>query len=96
MSRYIDVDDIATQKKPLEWSNSYEQGKVDGRNNAIDYISNFAPTADVVEVVRCKDCKYGHQYTDDKVWCSLGSSSYRPNDYCSYGERREDARNGNP
>ena len=46
----------------------------------------------MVEVVRCKDCRYGHQYTNDSVHCSLGNDmyAYRPNDYCSYGERRED------
>lgn len=46
----------------------------------------------MVEVVRCKDCRYGHQYTNDKVYCSLGNDmyAYRPKDYCSYGERRGD------
>lgn len=48
---------------------------------------------DAVDVVRCRDCRYGHQYTNDKVHCSLGNDmyAYKPNDYCSYGERREDA-----
>ena len=52
MARYIDADDVLTQKKPLEWQNSYEQGKVIGWNNAIDYIANFASTADVRENVK--------------------------------------------
>ena len=49
------------------------------------------PTADVVEVVRCRDCK--HFFRDscfNKVW---GEGDPVPevnkNDFCSYGERKE-------
>ena len=45
------------------------------------------PTADVVEVVRCKDCKH---------WQDGGFSSYcicdgftHSDDFCSYGERAD-------
>ena len=42
------------------------------------------PTADVVEVVYCKDCKW------EKECCrNIRSRGRRPEDYCSYGERRE-------
>lgn len=40
------------------------------------------PYADVVEVVRCKDCKYA--MTQD---CPM-DEQYE-DDYCSYGERKE-------
>ena len=53
-----------------------------------------APTADVVEVVRCKDCKYAEK---DKV--VLGVPDYTclktsitclsADDFCSYGERED-------
>lgn len=48
------------------------------------------PTADVVEVVRCKDCKYYFRDSCfNEVW---GDSDPVPevnkNDFCSYGERR--------
>lgn len=42
-----------------------------------------APTADVVEVVRCSQCK--HWYQGDCYRLELS----RPDDYCSYGERKE-------
>ena len=48
------------------------------------------PTADVVEVVRCKDCKYC--LTDDyTMYCerATGLDQILPDDYCSYGERSE-------
>lgn len=48
--------------------------------------------ADVVEVVRCRDCEYWHK---DTLTCQNdGFGSEHPNwyadDYCSYGERRAD------
>ena len=46
------------------------------------YIED-APAADVVEVVRCKDCKhwdFGDCYRQELT---------RPDDFCSYGERKE-------
>lgn len=59
------------------------------------------PTADVVEVVRCKDCKYYVIHTlfgHTQGWCerlcdehdkSLAHGT-EVNDYCSYGERKEE------
>ena len=43
------------------------------------------PKVDAVEVVRCKDC--GH-YHDNicPMWCYTET---KPDDFCSYGERRE-------
>lgn len=50
--------------------------------------------ADVVEVVRCKDCKYFLPPTKDGFTaCSYmkggGITAPKPNDFCSYGERKE-------
>lgn len=52
------------------------------------------PTADVVEVVRCRDCE---DWQDDWIpscgdngshYCATMDSVMKPTDYCSYGERR--------
>ena len=57
---------------------------------ALDAIfDNFINSADRVEVVRCKDCKYWNNETDltyceKKLW--LGTDS---TDYCSFGERAD-------
>ena len=61
-----------------------------------------SPTADVVEVVRCKDCEYWDERCSDRIiatrlgYCEkpLGDYIYSDittaeNDFCSYGERRE-------
>lgn len=53
--------------------------------------------ADLVPVVRCKDCKYNRPevdaYTHEVVgsWCSLlDLGSVEENHFCSYGKRRTD------
>ena len=57
------------------------------------------PTADMVEVVRCKDCKYCFHYIRpnyERYECEYYGSSDEVVDYveamhyCSYGERRGD------
>ena len=51
---------------------------------------------DVVEVVRCKDCIYYGDYEDGKDVCSMMIIyPTKPTDYCSLGERREDAETTN-
>ena len=46
------------------------------------------PAADVVPVVRCKDCKHLF-YT---MCAACGFLPHKPNDFCSYGERRDGGR----
>ena len=53
-----------------------------------------APTADVVEVVRCKDCKYkmtANFCGEILIGCSnpSGLADVCADGFCSYGERRE-------
>ena len=46
------------------------------------------PTADIVPVVRCKDCKH-LMFSDCYGECSRGYMGIvSPDDYCSYGERK--------
>lgn len=53
-------------------------------------IVREAPTADVVEVVRCKDCVFAKEGFDKcDVYCNLNDVSFGKDSFCSYGERRE-------
>ena len=55
---------------------------------------------DVVEVVRCRDCKscrelnrnaFGEEaFAEGVLWCMNQSDGVFPDDFCSYGERRDD------
>lgn len=53
------------------------------------------PTADVVEVkCRCKDCRYTRIMSDGKSLACIRQSAYRlPDDFCSYGERKNEDSN---
>lgn len=52
------------------------------------------PAADVAPVVRCKDCKHYNMgvclkiYSDGNIH-SAAWQKRKPDDFCSYGERRE-------
>lgn len=50
------------------------------------------PAADVVEVVRCKDCKHYNTSccTDGFGWCENFNNGAEDKHFCSYGERRSD------
>ena len=51
------------------------------------------PAADVAEVVRCKDCKNLVNTTINAncfLICDISDMEIAPDDFCSYGERREE------
>ena len=54
-----------------------------------------APTVDAVEVVRCKDCKFGDWDSEpnDAMVCMRTKDGFwrSGNDFCSYGKRKEGA-----
>ena len=89
MSRYIDADKLI-ERHCEGCSNPIREGcKKDPICASLMWVVE-EPTADVVEVVRCKDCK--HFFRDscfNKVW---GEGDPVPevnkNDFCSYGERK--------
>lgn len=47
-----------------------------------------ADRLDIVEVVRCKDCKHYTPVEGGKPLCALRSIAVGQDDFCSYGERR--------
>lgn len=58
-----------------------------------DYLA--MSSADVIEVVRCRDCKYGkkrEKYDGILPWCDMFCVAHRGfmrgNDFCYYGERK--------
>jgi hypothetical protein len=53
-----------------------------------------APTADVVEVVRCKDCKWCliENWDGEVLYgcdCAAGKNDISPDDFCSCGEKKQ-------
>jgi hypothetical protein len=99
MARLIDAD--AMRK---EWLEQGENEFVYDTNAVLDSI-DAQPTADAVEVVRCRDCKHYQHYGRTSLlidgknikcgWCQRRiryDEEYRmlPDDFCSCGESRCD------
>lgn len=95
MDDYIKREDAIAY--PLSWDHYDKKNGnrhfIAGVESYREYVEDL-PTADVAEVVRCKDCKYS---SPDKVYgCRFepfntlenGERMYS-NDYCSYGERTD-------
>ena len=85
MSRYIDAEKIPYTDLNADMPTSKVRVYVAFKER-IDRV----PTADVVEVVPCKDCKRWEQnknlpYGNCSYHCSLAYAT----DWCSWGERRE-------
>ena len=63
----------------------------------VQNVLETVQTIDDVEVVRCKDCKYQEDCIRRIQFCGrnpileLNISEYHPLEFCSYGERKEDA-----
>ena len=53
---------------------------------AAEQLLDEIPAADVVPVVRCKNCK--HEFGGNCIIC--GFQKRKPEDFCSYGERKDD------
>jgi hypothetical protein len=83
MARYIDADLLIKNIAKIEDLRTISTKTIG------QAISN-TPTADVVEVVRCKDCKEFHR-ADKKFaqHCRIHGAMVQEDDFCSYGERKE-------
>lgn len=57
----------------------------------VEGVLESAPTVDAVPVVRCRECKH-LMFSDFYGECKRGNLGIvKPDDFCSYGERKEDA-----
>ena len=95
MSRYIDIDETVKTFEKLHG----EEGSLLNCYNA-DWIVSFLeaqPTANVVEVTRCKDCKRCYEkrtklHNQLMRFCMrMDGNEYQvnANDFCSYGTPKE-------
>lgn len=105
MSRYIDKDILLETIEELTWYHPVQGGEmVEGAKETGWYKSDDVykaidalRSADALKVVRCKDCKYLKSFTSQygagrfcECPCSFGGQGIKkPDDYCSYGERKD-------
>lgn len=97
MSDYIKKEEATSipviSKEHRKYFNSLDDAFETGWNEALACV-NMIPSANVVEVVRCKDCKHHEDFLSDdgdKVLCWVHDVDIvmAKNDYCSYGEKKE-------
>lgn len=88
MSEYIERK--AVINKVNEIPAHFDNGDIRyGIELAIQTIKD-TPTADVVEVVRCKDCRYYvAEYCTRDIKSRTNMFYMRADDFCSYGERKD-------
>ena len=74
-----------------------EEGQIVGWYRPGDglVIDANAPTVDAVTVIRCRDCKHcdPENHNCDHPMSTAAPLSRKPDDFCSYGERKEGADN---
>ena len=92
--RYIDVDKLykALTYRPLTKCGTFTEHFCNYVDNSIkrfieETIEN-QPTADVVKVVRCKNCirKLDEVNQCGDIYCNLHKGYFDQNAFCSYGE----------
>ena len=95
MTEYIEREAISEEIRKYYYKNppnfSYGEGFDRGLDRAQRAILD-APAADVVPVVRCKDCKYWQDNNDGYPHeeCRWGhGETPDANDFCSYGTRKD-------
>ena len=93
----MDIREKASIKKRLIDANELiKEANADGAYGYVDakQIAD-APTVDAVEVVRCRECKFGSwdSETDDAMVCVRTNDGFwrSGNDFCSRGKRKEGA-----
>ena len=90
--RLIDSDELWERLNYEPWEHNADRDEI-----ALPIV-NAAPTVDAVPVVRCKDCKWfadnnGGEWYGCKMFHVVQitpEDAPKPDDFCSYGERREE------
>ena len=99
MNKYINVDDYKEliEREKAECyptDDEFEDGCKTGLEIAVEVIDEMI-SADVVEIVKCEDCKYWATVVMNpssglcKHLSKYGTVISKCDDFCSYGEREE-------
>ena len=89
MARYIDLDMVEYLIDHFGGMVTWNKKEILGELKKRVQIHS---TADVVEVVRCKDCIWCKESeVTNSIYCDWHREYYEtfPNDYCCYGERKK-------
>lgn len=93
MTDYIKRTDAVKIAEKYGLANGSVLGRHTGLADCIARDISELPAADVAEVVRCKDCEHLVNTTINAngfLICDISDMEIAPDDFCSYGERREE------
>lgn len=93
MPRYIKADALMENAYVLEYKDEWNMTKYGEFVEVADIES--APTADVVEVVRCKECKHRDAETGFCEGRGFPMQLVPDDGFCDKGERSEDVEETN-
>ena len=87
MARLIDAEEL------MEHSGWYNLVTGKSIHGVQDFEIASMPTIDAVEVVRCRDCKFGEIEEPDfpgQYYCHRGCGWNNEDFYCAHGKRKDD------
>ena len=86
----------SSEKRLIDYYYLAEKIECPGEPLVYWYDIEAAPTVDAVPVVRCRECKHcdPENYHCDHPMGTAAPLRRKPDDFCSYGERKEGADNG--
>lgn len=92
MTEYIDREALLERIKPPQADDNTSAVLIGDARKILRDFAMSLPAADVVEVVRCRDCKNRAKGQDREytVYCERFKQMMDKTDFCSYGEREND------
>ena len=95
IDRQVVIDAITNAADKWDCPDDYQRGiKAGIRIGTL--ISSIIPPAQP-EIIRCRDCKH-YYFADNRIpqeqryVCDIDGEVWQPDDFCSYGERREEGK----
>ena len=94
-NRLIDANELK-KKMCFKCNDEYSDEPCDPGDCVFCNAINDAQTIDAVSVVRCRECKHcdPENHHCDHHMGTAAPLRRKPDDFCSYGERKEGADNG--
>ena len=92
MAEYIERDKLVAAILQLKSALNTGPARHNLKQSDIMRVIAEFPAADVVPVVRCKDCKHFREWPDGQTTCMFWTENWdmpcKADDFCSYGKRR--------
>ena len=95
MKEYIEK--AAVKDEILSWAVCINRPELLSKEDTMHCIDNM-PSANVAEVVRCRNCKRAYANANDPgvIYCGWSKEPTPPDGFCHRGEREQNGQGGRP